>query len=76
MGSPRPHPPLHSPCRLPDDNNILLATDSGELEIWNYHRLGNAVDYQASVGSHDNMALCVSCLSGEGKVVSGGADRR
>lgn len=61
---------------LKDDSSLLLASDSGELEVWNCRLPGNSMEYQASLVSHDDMVLCVDAIAGGERVVSGGADRR
>ena len=62
--------------RLPDEANLLLTSDSGELELWNCHPPGHTLEHKTSLGSHDDMALTVGLLAGGEKAVSGGADRR
>ena len=62
--------------RLPNGQDILLACDSGELEVWNYQSLGNSLEYSKTLGSHDDMVLCLCNLSERDSIVSGGADRK
>ena len=62
--------------RLPDEANLLLTSDSGELELWNCHPPGHTLEHKTSLSSHDDMALTVGLLAGGEKAVSGGADRR
>ncbi len=64
------------PPRLPGNKGILLSTDSGELEVWTCCPPGCSLENHFTMGSHDDMALCVGCLFGGDKAVSGGADRR
>ena len=61
-------------ARLSGEENLLLASDSGELEVWNCHPPGSTLEQKSSLGSHDDMVLCLSKMSGGGRVVSGGAD--
>lgn len=67
---------------LSDEQNLLVASDSGILEIWSCSPPGNSLELRGSLKSHDDMVLCVCRLGGgvaeEGgdKVVSGGADGR
>lgn len=60
---------------LADEENLLVASDSGELEIWHSSskQPGCMLEQRGSLQSHDDMALCVCHLEGT-KVVSGGAD--
>lgn len=62
--------------RLPEEQAVLLSSDSGELEVWTCSLPGCTLQYQFSMGSHDDMALCVGCLPGGDMAISGGADRR
>lgn len=65
---------------LSDEENLLVASDSGELEIWRCDPLGSALELRGALKSHDDMVLCVCRLGGVtgggDKVVSGGADGR
>lgn len=65
---------------LSGEQNLLVASDSGELEIWNCSPLGNSLERGGVLRSHDDMVLCVCRLGdmavGGDKVVSGGADGR
>jgi len=61
-----------------DQTRLLIASDSGELEVWSVTPLGGGLELKGRLKSHDNMALCL-CHHGNreaGKVVSGGADGR
>ena len=62
--------------RLSGEEDLAVASDSGEVEIWNCHPPGNTVEYTHSLGSHDDMVLSVARLSDGERIVSGGADRR
>ena len=62
--------------RLPGETKILLASDSGELEIWDCHPPGNTVERLESLASHDDMVMSISHLAGGEKIVSGSADKR
>ena len=65
---------------LTDEQRLLVALDSGELEIWNCRPPGNGLEMCGCLKAHDDMALCMCQLGGvagkEDKVVSGGADGR
>lgn len=65
---------------LTGEQTLLVASDSGELEIWKVNSLGNSLEQQWLLRSHDDMALCVCLLggmvTGGDKAVSGGADGR
>lgn len=65
---------------LSDEQSLVVASDSGELEVWSYKPLGNSLEQSGVLKSHDDMALCVCRLGnmvvGGDKVVSGGADGR
>ncbi len=65
---------------LSDGQSLLLASDSGKLEIWSCNSLGNTLEAKGELESHDNMVLCMCRLGGVttsgDKVVSGGADGR
>lgn len=65
---------------LSGEQNLLAASDSGELEIWKFNPFGNSLEQQGSLVAHDDMALCVCLLGGMvvggDKVASGGADGR
>ena len=63
-------------CRLPDGHKALLAMDSGELELWVSKPPANYFECEAILCSHDDMALCLTLLSGGERAVSGGADGR
>lgn len=60
---------------LEGEDNLLVASDTGELEIWTCSPLGNSLELSGSLKSHDGMALCVCQLGGASteRVVSGGA---
>ena len=63
---------------LNDETRLLVALDTGELEVWSCSPLGCGLEQSGSLKSHDDMALCVCRLGGGGveRVVSGGADGR
>ena len=65
---------------LSDEQNLVAASDSGELEVWSCKPLGNSLEQRGVLKSHDDMALCLCRLGsmavGGDKVVSGGADGR
>ena len=61
-----------------DQTRLLVALDTGELEVWSSMPLGGGLELKGSLKSHDDMALCL-CHHGDresGHVVSGGADGR
>ena len=65
---------------LSNEQSLVVASDSGELEIWNVSPLGDLVEQQEKLKSHDDMVLCLcrlgSLVVGGDKIVSGGADGR
>ena len=63
---------------LDGEQNLLVASDTGELEIWSCSPLGNSLELSGYLKSHDSMALCICRLGGgvSERVVSGGADGR
>ena len=59
-----------------DNNRLLLALDSGELEIWQVTLPGNTMDCAATLsGGHHDMALCLNVLENN-TMLSGGANGR
>lgn len=65
---------LPDSCRLTGETDFLVASDSGEVEVWNCHPPGNTLEYKTALGSHDDMALCLCRTADHERVVSGGAD--
>ena len=64
-----------------EDSKLLVATDSGDIEIWMISQPDSIFRSCGLLSScHNDMALCISvsasCDSGKCKAVSGGADGR
>lgn len=61
---------------LSDEQSFVVASDSGELEIWNSNPFGNLLEQRGLLKSHDDMVLCLcrpgTTEVGRDKVVSGG----
>ena len=62
--------------RLPNETQLLVASDSGEVQVWNCHLPGNTAEYQCSLGSHDDMVLTLTRTADHERVISGGADSK
>ncbi len=63
---------------LDDESRLLVASDSGKLEVWSCIAIGGGLEQTGCLKAHDDMALCLGRLGGGGveEVVSGGADGR
>ena len=69
------HTHTHTHLRY-DDNCLLVALDSGEVEMWQVMPPGSMLDCKASFSNgHQDMVLCL-CVAGNNSVLSGGADGR
>ena len=60
--------------RLSGETHLVVATDSGEVQLYNCRLPGNLADFQCSLGSHDDMVLTLTKTADHDRVISGGAD--
>ncbi len=65
---------IHNYIRLANQKDLVLACDSGELEVWRCERPGHTLSAIASLGCHDDMVLVVRQLAEDHLLVSGGGD--
>ena len=68
--------PTHTIPRLSGESDLLVASDSGEVEVWNCHQPGYTLEYKSSLGSHDDMVLCLCRTADPDRVLSAGADSK
>ena len=59
-----------------NENHLIVASDSGLLEIWEHMPPGHTLQQLFTLSSHDDMVMSLSQLGNSHRIVSGGADSR
>ena len=66
------HPTVTS--RWSGETHLVVASDSGEVQVYNCCLPGNLAEFHCSLGTHDDMVLTLTKTADHDRVISGGAD--
>ena len=59
-----------------NENHLIVASDSGLLEIWEHTPPGHTLQQLFTLSSHDDMVMSLSQLGKSHRIASGSADSR